>query len=77
MEIKNIFVNMNDGAGLLIYTSTLTEKEVEKWVNKAAPTGCTEAYEISNAEMQYYCIDDRIWADTPEKEQRVRAFIAD
>lgn len=74
-EIRNLFVSFEDGSNVLVYTSELTEDEVQKWAEKS--TGkVIEVYHVPQEELQYYCIDDRVWADTPEKVKRVRDYIA-
>lgn len=76
-EVRNIFVSMEDGDSMLVYTSELTEKEVTAWANKAcAPNKVVEAYHVPQEELQYYCIGSRVWADTPEKVAKVRKFLA-
>ena len=77
MEVKNLFVNLENGDNFLVYTYELTEKEVEEWVNKVLENNkVLEVYHIPQEDLQYYCINGRVWADTPEKVAKVRQQIA-
>lgn len=31
-----------------------------------------ECYELQQEELQYYCIDERVWVDTEEKAEKLR-----
>lgn len=73
--MKNIFISFENGESVLIYTETLTTEECEKFANKAAGSKVIDCYPIQDNEIQFYCIDGRVWADTPEKENKVRAII--
>ena len=76
-EVKNIFVNFEDGDNMLVYTYELTEEEVTAWANRAcAPNKVVEAYHVPQDQLQYYCIGGRVWADTPEQVAKVRKYLA-
>lgn len=74
-EIKNIIV-CGENETTLVYVLTLTVEEVRKWCEAAKIEGLTDVYEVKQDELQYYCIDSRVWADTPKEEQRVRSLIS-
>lgn len=74
-EIKNIIV-CAENETTLVYCKTLTIEEVRKWCEAVRIEGLTDVYEVKQDELQYYCIDSRVWADTPKKEQDVRSLIA-
>jgi hypothetical protein len=76
MEVKNLYVNIEDGDSCLVYTHELTEDEVKQLVEKVTGETVTEVYHVPQDELQYYCIDDRCWLDTPEKVAKVRAYLA-
>ena len=73
METKNILVNLG-GVMLFVYCLTLTPEEVYQWCKKAG-LNPTEAYYINQDELQFYCIDERCWADSPNIEKSVRRII--
>ena len=74
--MKNIFISFENGENILIYTETLTIEECEKWCNKAVGE-VIDCYPIEDDEIQYYHLDGRVWADTPQKEEKVRNIIKD
>ena len=73
--MKNIFISFESGDSTLIYTETLTAEECEKFANIASGDIVIDCYEIADNDIQYYCINGCVWADTPEKESKVRAII--
>ena len=76
MEIKNLFVNFENGENCLVYTYDLTEDEVKKFAEKVTDNKVIEVYHVPQDDLQYYCIDCRCWFDTPEKVAKVREKIA-
>ena len=76
MEIKNLFVNFENGDSCLVYTYDLTEDEVKQFVEKVTGNEVIEVYHVPQDDLQYYCIGGRVWADTPELVAKVRAKIA-
>lgn len=76
MEVKNLFVNFENGENCLVYTYELTEEEVKQFAEKVTGNKVIEVYHVPQNDLQYYCIDGRCWFDTPEKVAQVRAKIA-
>ena len=76
MEVKNLFVNFENGENCLVYTYDLTEDEVKQFAEKVTGEKVIEVYHVPQHDLQYYCIDGRCWFDTPEKAAQVRAKIA-
>lgn len=76
MEVKNLFVNFEDGESCLVYTYDLSEDEVKKFAEKVTGENVIEVYHVPQNDLQYYCIGSRVWADTPEKVAKVREMIA-
>ena len=76
MEIKNLFVNFENGENCLVYTYELSEDEVKQFAEKVTGEKVIEVYHVPQNDLQYYCIDGRTWADTPEKVAKVRRYIA-
>lgn len=73
--MKNIFISFENGENLLMYTETLTTEECQKFAVKYAGSEVIDCYPIEDNDIQFYCIDGRIWADTPQKEEKVRNII--
>lgn len=76
MEVKDLFVNFENGENCLVYTYELTEDEVKKYAEKVTGEKVIEVYHIPQNDLQYYCIDGHCWFDTPEKVAQVREKIA-
>ena len=76
MEVKNLFVNFENGDSCLVYTYELTEDEVKQFAEKVTGEKVIEVYHVPQEDLQYYCIGGRVWADTPEKVEIVRKKIA-
>lgn len=75
--VKNYYVSMEEGGGIVIYTYDLTEEEITKFVNlAAAPNKVTDIVPVEQEMLQYYYIDGRVWLDDPDKVAKVRAKIA-
>ena len=76
MAVKNLFVNFENGENCLVYTYDLSEDEVKQWCEKATNNKVIEVYHVPQNDLQYYCIDGRVWADTPEQVAKVRKYLA-
>jgi hypothetical protein len=74
-EIKNIFVNFENGDSILIHTNKIDCETTTKWAEKATKNKVLEAYEIRDDEIQYYCFDGRVWVVTEEQKQRIMDLI--
>lgn len=73
-EVKNILLQVG-GESVLVYTLTLTIEDVCKYAELVLHEKPTDAYEVKQDELQYYCIDGRVYIDTPEKETAVLNYI--
>ena len=71
--MKNIFVNFEDGAGVMVFTENekITPEIVEKGF-KYKGFDILETYEVPTDDLQYY-IFDPLWL-TPEKEEVLLGF---
>jgi len=76
MEVKNYFVNIANGENILVYTYELSAQEVKQWVEKSTGEDVTDIYHVPQDQLQYYCIDGRVWADTSEQVAKVRKYLA-
>lgn len=74
-ETKNIFLNMGDES-VLVYCKTLSVDDVCKFAEAVLHEKPIEGYEVKQEELQYYCIDGRVWIDTPDKEKRALEIIS-
>ena len=76
-ETRNIFVNFENGESVLVHTNQISPTTAKKWAEKATGNKVLEAYYIKDEEIQYYCFDDRVWVDTPEKAKEIEKYIED
>ena len=75
MGTKIFFISSTDGEITIFYCISLTAEEIEKFCNYCG-VEVVDIGEIKQEEIQYYCVDGRVWSDTPEKECRLRKLIA-
>lgn len=75
MGTKIFFISSTDGEITIFYCISLTAEEIEKFCNYCG-VEVVDIGEIKQEEIQYYCVDGRVWCDTPEKECRLRKLIA-
>ena len=75
METKIFFISDTNGETTIVYCLTLTEDEIKKMYEHCG-IKIVDIAEIRQDDIQYYCIDGRVWWDTPEKESAVRKVIA-
>lgn len=55
-----------------IYTQPqITEQDITKFVEKVTDYKVNDIYEEKQSNLQYYCIDGRVWIDTDEKAKRM------
>lgn len=66
--MKNWFVNFENGENVLVYSnqSGVTAHAVRLYAEKVTGVKVVEVYHIPQEELQYYCIDGRVWIDTPK-----------
>ena len=74
LEVKNWYVNLEDGESLLFYCDqpNIGPNTIRKFVENVLEKGVIEVYHVPQEELQYYCIDERVWVDTPEKAEKLR-----
>lgn len=73
METKNYYINFQNGDNVLIYTDQqLSHETIKAFAEKATGNAVLEVYHVPQEELQYYCIDSRIWVDTPEKAEKLK-----
>ncbi len=74
VKVKNWYVNLEDGESLLFYCDQLNigPDTIQKFVENVLKKGVIEVYHVPQEELQYYCIDGRVWVDSPEKAEKLR-----
>ena len=75
---RNIFISFENGNSVLVHVNDRVQigcSTVKEWAEKATGNAVLEAYYIKDEEIQYYCFDDRVWIDTPEKAKKIEDFI--
>lgn len=72
-EVKNWFINFEDGSSALVYCNqpNIGSETIKRFAEKTAGA-VVEVYHIPQEDLQYYCIDERVWCDTPEKAEKLR-----
>ena len=78
VKVKNWFVNMESGESLLFYCDqkNVGPTSIQKFVEKILGRKVVEVYHVPQEDLQYYCIDERVWIDTPEKAAKLLSTIA-
>lgn len=74
MKVRNIIISAY-GELTLVYCLTLTIDEVTRYA-KDCGLEVDDVYEVKQEELQYYCIDGRVWIDTEQREEKVRAILS-
>lgn len=74
----NIWIVCTDEGLIVVYAlKEVTESEIKAFFNKVVPQyEITDIYEEKQSNLQYYCIDGRVWIDEPIKVERMRKAIA-
>lgn len=73
----NYFASFEDGSSVLFYVSVtnIGELSIRRFAEKVTGTPVTECYHVPQEELQYYCIDERVWIDTEEKAKKLLSII--
>ena len=56
MEVKNLFVNFENGENCLVYTYDLTEDEVKQFAEKVTGETVLEVYHVPQNDLQYIAL---------------------
>lgn len=74
LDVLNVFVNFESGENCLVYVSqpNISCETVGRFAEKVTGHKVLEAYHIPQKDLQYYCIGERIWCDTPAKAEKLR-----
>lgn len=73
-EVKNFFVNFEDGSSALFYVDqpNIGPDTIQKYCEKVTGDTVLEVYHVPQEDLQYYCIDQRIWVDKQETAEKLR-----
>lgn len=72
METRIYIAELSDGTLNVFYTQPrVTEQDIKKFVEKVTKFKVNDIYEEKQSNLQYYCIDGRVWIDTDEKAKRM------
>lgn len=72
METRIYITELSDGTLNVFYTQPqITEQDITKFVEKVTDYKVNDIYEEKQSNLQYYCIDGRVWIDTDEKAKRM------
>lgn len=74
MKTKNYFVNFEDGSSALFYVDqpNVGPKTIQNYCEKITGDNVLEVYHVPQEDLQYYCIDERVWVDSPQKAEKLR-----
>lgn len=73
--MKNIIAIIDGQVNVFHTLDEVTEAEIVSFVDKVAKKPVEDIYEEKDSMLQYYCIEGRIWIDTPDKVARMRKAI--
>ena len=74
LEVANYFVNFADGSSALFYVDTkfpIGASTVKCYCEKVTGEEVLEVYHVPQEDLQYYCIDQRVWIDKKEKADKL------
>ena len=74
MDKNIVFVTTTSGESIIIYDSKLSLDELKQWVEKACKTEVIDIVYTKQEDLQYLCIDNRVWQDE-ESDAAVLRFI--
>ena len=76
-NVWNYFVNFENGDSLMLHCNqpNIGERSVKQFAEKVTGNKVIEVYHVPQNELQYYCIDERVWVDTPAKAQKLLSYV--
>lgn len=74
LEVVNWFINFENGESALVYCNqpNIGPTTIKRFAEKTTGEKVIEVYHVPQKDLQYYCIDVRVWCDTPEKAEKIR-----
>lgn len=75
--MKNVLIQDGKlGELTLVYCADdVTTEELSDFYCKRTEGEITDIFEEKQSNLQYYCIDGRVWIDTDEKVARMREYL--
>lgn len=75
--MKNVLIqDQKLGELTLIYCAdNVTTEELSNFYSKRTEGEVSDIFEEKQSNLQYYCIDGRVWIDTDEKVARMREYL--
>ena len=72
METRIFMAHLSNNETNVFYAMPeITEEQITKFVAKVTKLKVDDIYEEKQSNLQYYCIDGRVWIDTPEKAKKL------
>lgn len=79
LDVFNYFINFESGENCLVYKdaklTNIGEASIKRWAEKVTGDKVIDIYHVPQEDLQYYCIDGRVWIDTQEKAQKLLDYI--
>lgn len=75
LEVANYFVNFADGSSALFYVDNgyqIGPNTIKKYCEKVTGEEVLEVYHVPQEDLQYYCIDQRVWVNKPETAEKLK-----
>ena len=72
---RPVLLTTEKGETIVIYTPSLTPEECASWARAALRVEVIDSVAIRPEELQYYCIDARVW-NTAAEDRAARSYIA-
>ena len=68
-NVKNYLVCFDTGENVCVYVSVdgVDANVLTRFAENVCKEHVRDCYEVSQEDLQYYCIDGRVWVDTPQK----------
>ena len=73
-NVKNYFVNFTNGETALFYVSVegIDANVLKRFAERVTKTNVLEVYHVPQEDLQYYCVEGRVWIDTAEQAETVK-----
>lgn len=75
----NIMVDFENGDNVLFYVETesgIDTAAIKRFAEKVTGNKVLDCYQVKQEELEFYCIDGRVWIDTPEKIEKIKQLTA-
>lgn len=73
-NVKNYLVDLSNGETVCVYVSdkSINENVLTRFAENVTNEKVLDCYEVPQDDLQYYCIEGRVWIDTAEKVEKVK-----